>query len=98
MKFKQVLLSLKPYFKIPYEGLVWESKVTCLMCDNVVDVECKYCCSKCCRPDSNYKVQNNWYKKYDTDLDAILHTGTLFGDSTHKRITKTITCQIVWFK
>lgn len=25
MKFKQVLLSLKPYFKILYEGLVWES-------------------------------------------------------------------------
>lgn len=58
------------------------------MCNNVIGVECKYCCNKCRRPDSNYKVQNNWYKKYDTNLDAILHTGTLFGGSTHKRITK----------
>lgn len=129
MKFKQVLLSLKPYFKIPYEDLVWESngivkdlklrklihkffkckskntfeywynhhkdkdfksKVTCPMCDNVVDVERKYCCNKCRRSDPNYKVlyKNNWYKKYDTNLDAIRRTGTLFGGSIHKKAMK----------
>ena len=129
MKFKQVLLSLKPYFKIPYEDLVWESngivkdlklrnlihkffkckskntfeywyyhhkdkdfesKVTCPMCNNVVDVERKYCCDRCRRSDPNYKVlyRNNWYKKYSTNLEAIRRTGTLFGGSKHKKAMK----------